>query len=144
MGNGSDALFFSLIALGIGKGDEVITAPNSFIATACAIINVGAKPVFVDVLDDYNIDPYKIEVAITPQTKAIMPIHLTGRVADMDQILEIAQKHHLHVIEDTAQAVGASYKGKRAGSFGVNRLFQFASVKEPSCAWRWRNDYHKR
>jgi dTDP-4-amino-4,6-dideoxygalactose transaminase len=129
LGNGSDALFFSLIALGIGKGDEVITAPNSFIATAWAIVNVGAKPIFVDVLDDYNIDPYKIEAAITPQTKAIMPIHLTGRVADMDQILEIAQKHQLHVIEDAAQAVGASYKGKRAGSFGVTGCFSLHPLK---------------
>ncbi len=129
VGNGSDALFFSLIALDIGAGDEIITAPNSFIATAWAITNVGAKPVFVDVRDDYNIDPDQIEAAITPRTKAIIPIHLTGRVADMDPILEIARKHRLHVIEDSAQAVGASYKGKKAGSFGVVSCFSLHPLK---------------
>lgn len=129
VGNGSDALFFSLIALGIGKGDTVITAPNSFIATGWAIANAGAKPVFVDVRDDYNIDPDQIEAAITPQTKAIMPIHLTGRVADMEPILEIARKHRLPVIEDAAQAIGASYKEKKAGAFGVTGCFSLHPLK---------------
>ena len=129
VGNGSDALSFSLIALGVGKEDEVITAPNSFIATASTIANVGAKPVFVDVGDDYNIDPEKIEAAITPKTKAIMPVHLTGRVADMDPILDIASKHRIQVIEDAAQAVGASYKGKRAGSFGITGCFSLHPLK---------------
>ncbi len=129
VGNGSDALFFSMIALGIGKGDTVITAPNSFIATGWAIANTGAQPVFVDVMDDYNIDPDKIEAAITPQTKAIMPVHLTGRVADMGPIMEISQKHRLHVIEDAAQAVGASYQGQKAGSFGVTGCFSLHPLK---------------
>ena len=127
VGNGSDALSFSLLALGVGKGDEVITAPNSFIATAWTIANVSAKPVFVDVRDDYNID--EIESAITPKTKAIMPVHLTGRVADMDVILDIARKHQIQVIEDAAQAVGAFYKGMKAGSFGVTGCFSLHPLK---------------
>ena len=129
VGNGSDALSFSLLALDIGKGDEVITAPNSFIATAWTIANVSAKPVFVDVRDDYNIDPDQIEAAITPKTKAIMPVHLTGRVADMDVILDIARKHQIQVIEDAAQAVGAFYKGMKAGSFGVTGCFSLHPLK---------------
>ena len=129
VGNGSDALTFSLLALGIGKGDEVITVPNSFVATAWTISNVGAKPIFVDVCADYNIDPDKIEAAITPNTKAIMPVHLTGRVADMDSILYIARNHKIQVIEDAAQAVGASYKGKKAGSFGVTGCFSLHPLK---------------
>ena len=129
VGNGSDALSFSLLALGIGKGDEVITAPNSFIASAWSIANVGAKLVFVDVCTDYNIDPDQIEGAITPKTKAIMPIHLTGRIADMDSIINIARNHQIQVIEDAAQAVGASYKGKKAGSFGVTGCFSLHPLK---------------
>jgi dTDP-4-amino-4,6-dideoxygalactose transaminase len=129
VGCGADALFFSLIALGIGEGDEVITAPNSFVASAWAIANVGARPVFVDVCDDFNIDPEKIEAAITPYTKAIMPIHLTGRIAEMDRIMEIAKKHSLHVIEDAAQAVGATYKGKKAGAFGITGCFSLHPLK---------------
>ena len=129
VGCGADALFFSCIALGIGKGDEVITAPNSFIATAWAIANVGAKPAFVDVRDDYNIDPDQIEAAITYKTKAIMPVHLTGRIADMEPILEIAQHHNLYVIEDAAQAVGASYKGRKSGAFGTTGCFSLHPLK---------------
>lgn len=127
--NGTDALFLVMKALGIGSGDEVITAPNSFLATAGAVIAAGAKPVFADVRDDYNIDPNKIEEAITGRTKAIMPVHLTGRPADMSAILDIAKRHDLYVIEDAAQSVGASYNGKKAGSFGIAGCFSFHPLK---------------
>jgi len=129
VGNGSDALIFSLLALGIGSGDEVITAPNSFIASASAIASVGARPVFVDVSYDYNIDPQQIESAITSRTKALMPVHLTGRVADMEAILEISRQHKIPIIEDAAQAVGATYKGKKAGSFGTTGCFSLHPLK---------------
>jgi dTDP-4-amino-4,6-dideoxygalactose transaminase len=129
VGNGTDALFMSFLALGIGHGDEIITAPNSFIATAGAIGTVGAKPVFVDVGDDYNIDPMKIEEAITSKTKAIVPVHLTGRVADMHMISEIAVQHGLPLVEDAAQAVGASYNGRKAGSFGTTGCFSLHPLK---------------
>lgn len=119
VGSGTDALWLSLKALGIGPGDEVITAPNSFIATVGAIVAVGATPVFVDVLDDLNINPDLIEDAITHKTKAIIPVHLTGNPAQMDRIMEIAKEHRLHVIEDAAQAADATFKGKRVGSFGI-------------------------
>ena len=129
MGNGTDALFLSLRALGIRQGDEVITAPNSFIATAGAIVAAGAKPVFVDVKGDYNINPDLIKQAITTKTKAIIPVHLTGRPADMDTILIIARKHGLYVIEDAAQAIGARYKGKRVGSLGSTGCFSLHPLK---------------
>ncbi len=129
VGNGTDALFLSLRALGIRQGDEVITAPNSFIATAGAIVAAGAKPVFVDVKDDYNINPDLIKQAITTKTKAIIPVHLTGRPADMDTILIIARKHGLYVIEDAAQAIGARYKGKRVGSLGSTGCFSLHPLK---------------
>jgi dTDP-4-amino-4,6-dideoxygalactose transaminase len=126
VGNGTDALWFALIAVGVGPGDEVITAPNSFMATAEAITYVGAKPVFVDIDETtYTIDPAKIEAAITPRTKAIIPVHLFGQTADMDPILAIAQKHNLVVIEDACQAHGAEYKGRRAGSIGHMGCFSF-------------------
>jgi dTDP-4-amino-4,6-dideoxygalactose transaminase len=105
-------------ALGIGPGDEVITPPNSFVASTAAIVHLGAKPVFADVLPDQNIDPERIAQAITPRTKAIMPVHLTGRIADMDPIMDLARKHGLLVIEDAAQAVGSSYREQPSGSFG--------------------------
>ncbi len=124
--NGTDALYLALRGLGIGSGDEVITVPNTFIATAEAIGNCGATPVFVDVLEDTMLmDPGLIESAITPRTKAIMPVHLYGQVCDMDRILEIAGRHGLWVIEDCAQAHGARWKGKRAGSFGDVAAFSF-------------------
>ena len=116
--SGTDALFLSLKALNIGPGDEVISVPNTFVATIASIVNAGAKPVFVDVGADYNIDPSLIEAAITKKTKAIIPVHLTGNPADMPAILAIAKKHRLHVIEDGAQAVSASIDGKPVGSFG--------------------------
>ncbi len=127
--SGTDALIIALRALGIGPGDEVITAPNSFVATASAIALAGARPVFVDVRDDYNLDPDLIESAVTSNTKAILPVHLTGRPADMDPILEVAGRHGLRVIEDAAQAVAAEYRGKRVGSLGDIGCFSLHPLK---------------
>src|SRR3989344_3265976 len=129
VGSGTDALRLSLIALGIGQGDEVITAANTFYATAGAIATTGAKPVFVDVGEDYNINPKLIENAITPKTKAIIPVHLTGRSADMNPIQAIAEKHHLYIIEDAAQAIGAKYFGKIVGNFGITGCFSLHPLK---------------
>lgn len=127
--SGTDALFLALKVLNIGKGDEVITVPNSFIATASAIVATGAKPVFVDVREDMNINPNLIEKHITKKTKAILPVHLTGKPAEMKPILRIAQDHELFVIEDAAQALGAEYKGKKVGSFGTIGCFSFHPAK---------------
>ena len=132
--NGTNAIILSLLALGIGPGDEVITAPNSFLASASSVALVGGRPVFADVKDDLNIDPEKIEAAITPRTKAIIPVHLTGRPADMDAILEIAERRGLAVIEDCAQAVGAKYKGQPVGSFGVTGCFSLHPLKNLNAA----------
>jgi dTDP-4-amino-4,6-dideoxygalactose transaminase len=129
LNSGTDALVLSLRALGIGPGEEVITAPNSFIASAGCVALVGAKPVFVDVREDYNLNPDLIEMAVTPRTKAILPVHLTGRPAEMDPIMEIARRHNLHVIEDAAQAVLAEYKGRRVGSFGQVGCFSLHPLK---------------
>ena len=118
LNSGTDALMMALWAYGIGKGDEVITTPVSFVATTGAIVHVGATPVYVDVCDDQNIDVSKIEAAITPRTKAIMPVNWSGRIANMDAIMAIAKKHNLIVIEDAAQSMGAYYRGKHGGSFG--------------------------
>jgi dTDP-4-amino-4,6-dideoxygalactose transaminase len=124
--NGTDSLWFSLLALGVGPGHEVITVPMTFMATAEAITYAGAKPVFVDIdPHTYTIDVSKIEAAITARTKAIMPVHLFGQCADMDPIMEIARKHNLFVIEDAAQAQGATYKGRKAGSIGHAGSFSF-------------------
>ncbi|MGZ8938958.1 MAG: DegT/DnrJ/EryC1/StrS family aminotransferase, partial [Limisphaerales bacterium] len=126
VGNGTDALWFALLALGVGTGDEVITVPNTFIATAEAITYCGAKPVFVDIDEEtYNMNPALLEGAITPRTKAIIPVHLYGQMADMDPIMEIARKHKLPVVEDASQAHGAEYKGKRAGTIGDVGCFSF-------------------
>jgi len=126
VGNGTDALWLSLLALGIGAGDEVITSPMTFIATAEAISFCGAKPVFVDIDEKtYTLDPNLLERAITPRTKAIIPVHLFGQMADMDPILEIATRHGLPVIEDACQAHGAEYKGRKAGSLGIAGCFSF-------------------
>lgn len=114
----TDALLLVMLGAGIGPGDEVITAPNSFLASASTVALAGATPVFADVRDDFNIDPEEIKKAITSRTKAIIPVHLTGRPAAMDEILEIAKEHNLIVIEDCAQAIGATYKGGPIGSFG--------------------------
>lgn len=127
--SGTDALILGLRALDIGPGDEVITAPNSFISTAGSIALVGARPVFVDVRDDYNIDPELIEKALTPKSRAILPVHLTGRPADMDPIMEVARKHQLYVIEDAAQAVTAQYEDGCVGSIGDIGCFSFHPLK---------------
>jgi dTDP-4-amino-4,6-dideoxygalactose transaminase len=129
VGSGSDALFLALKALDIGQGDEVITCPNSFIATAWTIVAAGARPVFVDATDDYTIDPSRVEAAITPRTCAIMPVHLTGRPADMGAINDIASRHGLHVIEDAAQAIGARYRGRRVGGLGTVAGFSLHPLK---------------
>lgn len=119
VGNGTDALWLALLGLGVGPGDEVITVSATFMATAEAISYCGAKPVFVDIDEEtYTMNPALIERAITPKTKAIIPVHLYGQVADMDPILEIARKHNLVVVEDACQAHGAEYKGRKAGSIG--------------------------
>lgn len=126
VGNGLDALFFVLKAWGIGEGDEVIVPSNTYIATALAVTYVGATPVFVEPdIRTFNIDPSKIEAAITAKTKAIMPVHLYGQPCDMDPIMAIAKKYHLHVLEDCAQAHGATYKGQVIGSFGDASGFSF-------------------
>ena len=125
-GNGLDALMLALRALNVGSGDEVIVPSNTFIATALAVTYVGATPVFVEPdIRTYNIDPSLIEEKITPKTKAIMPVHLYGQPCDMDPIMAIAKKHNLYVIEDCAQAHGATYKGKVIGSFGDAAGFSF-------------------
>jgi dTDP-4-amino-4,6-dideoxygalactose transaminase len=126
VGSGTEALWLALIGLDVGPGDEVITVPNTFIATAEAISYCGAKPVFVDVEEDtYNMNPHLLEAAITRKTKAIIPVHLFGQAADMAPILEIARKHKLLVIEDASQAPGAEYKGRMAGSIGDAGCFSF-------------------
>ena len=127
--NGTTALHTALQAHGIGPGDEVITSPFTFIASANSILYCGAKPVFVDINENtYNIDPFLIEEKITSKTRAILPVHLFGNPCDMDSILKIAQKHALFVIEDAAQAHGASICGKKVGSFGTG-VFSFYATK---------------
>jgi dTDP-4-amino-4,6-dideoxygalactose transaminase len=126
VGSGTDALRFALMAAGIGRGDEVITVPNTFIATTEAISQVGALPVFVDVKQNTcNMDPDQIPASITEKTRAIIPVHLYGQVADMDPILQIAEQYNLVVIEDACQAHGALYKNKKAGSMGDVGCFSF-------------------
>jgi dTDP-4-amino-4,6-dideoxygalactose transaminase len=123
------ALHFSLLAAGVGLGDEVITVAHTFVATVSAIVHAGATPILVDVREDYNLDPDALEAAITPRTKAVIPVHLNGRVCDMERIQAIARKHHLAIIEDAAQALGASFCGQRAGSFGLSGCFSFYPFK---------------
>jgi dTDP-4-amino-4,6-dideoxygalactose transaminase len=126
VGNGTDALWLSLLALEVGPGDEVITVPSTFMATAEAISYCGARPKFVDIEEQtYTMDPALIEQAISPRTKAIVPVHLFGQCADMDPILEIANKHGIPVVEDACQAHGALYKGRKAGTLGVLGCFSF-------------------
>jgi dTDP-4-amino-4,6-dideoxygalactose transaminase len=128
--SGTDALLEALMVLGIGAGDEVIVPAYSFFATAGVVSRLGAEPVFVDIdLTDYNIDPVKIAEKITPRTKAIMPVHLYGQCAPMDEIVRIAREHGLAVIEDAAQAVGSDYNGRRAGSIGEIGCFSFFPSK---------------
>lgn len=125
-GNGLDSLMLALKALGISSGDEVIVPSNTYIATALAVTYVGAKPVFVEPdIRTFDVDPNRIEEAITSKTKAIMPVHLYGQPCDMEPIVEIAKKHNLYIVEDCAQAHGATYKGKKIGSFGDAAGFSF-------------------
>jgi len=126
VGSGTEALWLSLLASGVGSGDEVITVPSTFMATAEAITYCGARPVFVDVDErTYTLDPNALKGALTARTKAIIPVHLFGQAADMDPILEFGRNHGLHVIEDACQAHGATYKGKRVGTFGDTACFSF-------------------
>ncbi len=127
--NGTCALHLVLRGIGLEEGDEVITAPNSFIASASSISLAGAKPVFVDIGSDGNMDPQKLEATITKRTRAIIPVHLTGRPAKMKDILNIAQRRDLFVLEDAAQAVGASLHGKRVGSWGHAACFSLHPLK---------------
>lgn len=128
--SGTDALRLSLAALGIGPGDEVITTPFTFIATANTISRSGARPVFCDIdPETFNIDPTCVDAAITERTRAILPVHLYGQPADMDPIMKLAERHRVHVIEDAAQAIGARYKGRRAGGIGSIGCFSFYPTK---------------
>ncbi len=129
VGNGLDALRLALTALGIGRGDEVIVQANTFIATALAITENGATPVFIDADEYFGIDATAIEAAITDKTKAIMVVHLYGQPCDMDAIMAVAQKHNLKVVEDCAQCHGALYKGKKCGTFGDAACFSFYPMK---------------
>ena len=130
LNSGTDALHLALRALDIGEGDEVISTAFTFVATSESIGIVGAKPVFVDIdPDTFNIDPAKIEAAITPKTKAIIPVHLYGQPCDMDPIIDIAKRHNLFVIEDACQAIGAEYKGKKVGTIGDIGCFSFYPTK---------------
>ena len=130
VGSGTEALHLALAACGIGPGDEVITVSHTAVATVAAIEQAGAKPVLVDIEPDfYTIDPCRIAAAVTPKTKAIIPVHLYGQPVDLDPILEIAGEHGLKVIEDCAQATGAIYKGKRVGSYGDLACFSFYPTK---------------
>lgn len=128
--SGTDALYLALASLDIGPGDEVILPTFTFIATALCVSYTGAKPVFVDIEDaTYNLDPKKVEQAITPRAKVIMPVHIYGQSADMEEILKIAKKNNIKVVEDAAQAHGASYKGKKIGSLGDISCFSFYPTK---------------
>lgn len=134
VGNGSDALVIALKACGIGSGDEVITTDMSFIATAEAIAAVGATPVFADCASDtYNIDPVDVEKKITAKTKAIIPVHLYGQCVDMEEIGRCAKRYNLKIVEDAAQAAGAEYKGKKAGSMGDAGCISFFPTKNLGC-----------
>jgi dTDP-4-amino-4,6-dideoxygalactose transaminase len=133
--SGTSALHIALMLLNVGAGDEVITTPFTFVATSWAISYVGAKPVYVDVEDaTFNLDPKLVERAITPKTKAIMPVHLYGQPFDIDPILQICKKHKLPLVEDSAQAVGAKYKGKIIGTFGEISCFSFYPGKNLGAA----------
>ncbi len=131
--SGYHALALSLLAAGVGPGDEVITVAHTFVATVSAIVHCGAAPVLIDVCPDYNMDPDLIEAAITPRTKAIIPVHLNGRICEMDRICGLADKHKLLIIEDAAQGLGATFKGKGGGSFGLAGCFSFYPFKMLGC-----------
>lgn len=130
VGTGTAALHVTLLALGVGPGDEVVTVPNTALATASAISLTGATPTFADIdPQSYNMDPHRLEAAITPRTRAIIPVHLFGQSADMDPILDIAHRHNIPVLEDACQAHGAEYKGVKVGNFGDAAAFSFYPTK---------------
>ena len=129
LNSGTDALYLSLLAAKVGPGDEVITVAHTFVATVSVIHYSGATPILVDIGDDYNMDIDQVEKAISPRTKGIMPVHLNGRLCDMKRLMKIAEKHNLIVIEDAAQALGATLNGKKAGSFGLTGCFSFYPAK---------------
>jgi len=129
LNSGTDSLIYGLMALGVKPEDEVITPPNSFVASTAAIVHLNAKPVFVDVLPDQNIDPLQVEKAITPRTRAIMPVHLTGRVAAMTQLREIADRQKIPIIEDAAQSIGSRLNNRPSGSFGEVGCFSTHPLK---------------
>ena len=133
LNSGTDALFLSLKAAGIKQGDEVITVSHTFVASISVIVQCGAKPILIDVKDDFLMDADKIEQVITKKTKAIIPIYLNGRICNMKKIMDIAQKHNLIVIEDSAQALGAEFNGKKAGSIGLTGCFSFYPAKILGC-----------
>ncbi len=127
--SGTDALHLSLKAAGIGPGDEVITVAHTFVATISVIVHCGATPVLIDIKEDGNMDEDQLERAITPRTKAVIPVHLNGRLCDMDKLMTIASKYKLNVIEDAAQALGAAFNGRKAGTFGLTGCFSFYPAK---------------
>lgn len=129
VGSGTDALFLSLKALGVGPGDEVITTPYTFYATIGAIVTAGARPVFVDIGEDYNLDASRVEAAVTPRTKAILPVHWSGLPCEMDALQAIAERHHLKVVEDACHAIQATYKGRGAGTLGDAGCFSMHPLK---------------
>ena len=129
LNSGTDALLLSLLAAGVGDGDEVITVAHTFVATTAAIVHCRATPILADVGEDFNMDMEQVEKAISPRTKAIIPVHLNGRLCDMERLMAVAGKHNLLVIEDAAQALGSSLDGKKAGSFGLAGCFSFYPAK---------------
>jgi dTDP-4-amino-4,6-dideoxygalactose transaminase len=129
LNSGYDALHLSLRAAGLGPGDEVIVPAHTFVATASAVINAGATPVLVDVGRDFNLDPEQIEAALSPHTRAIIPVHLNGYLADLERVMALAQKHGLVVIEDACQSLGASMSGKRGGAWGLTGCWSFYPFK---------------
>jgi len=132
--SGTDALYLALRAAGIAPGDEVITVSHTFVATIATIVHCGSRPVLVDVGEDFNMDMQQVEGAITPHTRAIVPVHLNGRLCDMETVLTIAQRHNLLVVEDAAQALGTSFNGKKAGTFGLVGCFSLHPIKNLSAA----------
>ena len=129
VGSGTDALMLSLKCLGIKEGDEVITSPYTFYATIGAIVTAGAKPIFVDINDDYNLDPLEIEKKITKKTKAILPVHWSGRICEMDEIIKISNRYKIPIVEDSCHAILAKYKNKMAGNFGDFGCFSLHPLK---------------
>jgi len=129
LNSGTDAMLLSLKAAGVGAGDEVITVAHTFVATITCIVQCGATPILVDIKEDMNMDVEQVEQKISPKTKAIMPVHLNGRLCNMEKLMKIADEHNLIVIEDAAQALGGSFNGKKAGSFGLTGCFSLYPAK---------------